>query len=692
MLGAAALHTTLDRKEPMPLKMALALLASCAGVALAAFAPDSAAGGETRPTARTGDSSPASHPGGLSQADSIGDGGPATEAVLVAPEGVAVDGAGNIYVSERAGHRVRRVDARSGLIATFAGTGRRESSGDGGPAAAAGVALPTDLALDAAGNLYIAEPAANRVRRVDAATGRIETFAGTGERGFSGDGGPAAEAALNAPFGVSVDGRGDVYIADTDNQRIRRVDAETGVIRTVAGNGEWGFAGDDGPATDASLARPHRTVVDAEGHLFIGDSFNHRIRRVDAATGVIRTIAGTGRMGASGDGGPATEATLTYSGGLALDGAGGLVYTDLASHRIRRIDLTTGVIATVAGSGRWDFGGDGGPALEAHFHLPGAIVVTPAGDLVFADKWNGRVRRVESGTGRVHTVAGSRPSEPTADVSYHFHYDADELRRELDAPVAFSVDAPADGRTLEVAVEGRPAPLRLRLHAPADPPPEGGRPLVLLIHGRANHEFDPLDWGGLESWGRLLAARGFAAAVLSHRLGQGPGSLEAGVADVTTALGALRAGADTLGLDADRIALFSFAGGSALLADYLEDPPPFVRCLAAFSPHTALEPPALWDWYEEKAETRERHAPARRVGPRSPPLFLAVGEGDRDAITAPFADFVAAARAEGIAVEVARHPTGGADFERLVHDEESREIVQRALRFLEGRLRAALGG
>lgn len=359
--------------------------------------------------------------------DSIGDGGPAVAAVLRAPEGVAVDGDGHVYVSERAGYSVRRIHARTGVITTFAGTGRPGDSGDGGRADQAMLGVPSDLAVDSRGDLYIADPAFNRIRVVDGATGVITTFAGTGEAGFGGDGGPATQARLRTPFGVSVAPDGSVYISDTDNHRIRRVDPTTGVIETVAGDGTADFGGDGGPATSASLWRPHRVVVDADGTLYVGDSFNHRIRRVDHRTGVITTLAGTGRMGGSGDGGPATAASLTYSGGLLLDGRGGLLYTDQATHRVRRIDLETGLIRTVAGTGQWDFGGDGGPPLEAAFHLPGAMALDPERALLVVDKWNGRVRRIDLAADRVETLAGARLNEPTPEVNYHFHHEGPDV-------------------------------------------------------------------------------------------------------------------------------------------------------------------------------------------------------------------------------------------------------------------------
>ena len=217
-----------------------------------------------------------------------GDSGPAVEARLYAPKGVAVDAAGNLYIADVGNHRIRRVDP-SGIITTIAGIGERGFAGDGGPAIEARLYAPKGVAVDAAGNLYIADTRNQRIRRVDP-SGIITTIAGTGERSFAGDDGPAVEARLDHPFGVAVDAAGNLYIADTFNQRIRRVDP-SGTISTFAGTGIFGFSGDGGPAVEARLDNPTGVAVDAAGNLYIADQQNHRIRRVDPS-GTITTFAG----------------------------------------------------------------------------------------------------------------------------------------------------------------------------------------------------------------------------------------------------------------------------------------------------------------------------------------------------------------------------------------------------------------
>ena len=330
-----------------------------------------------------------------------GDGGPAVEAELYNPYGVAVDGAGNLYIADTFNDRIRKVDS-SGVITTIAGTGERGFSGDEGPAVEAWLYNPYGVAVDGAGNLYIADTFNHRIRKVDS-TGTITTIAGTGEFGFSGDGGPAVRAALYFPSGVAVDGAGNLYIADTSNHRIRKVDA-TGTITTIAGTGERGFGGDEGPATTARLTFPRGVAVDGAGNLYIADTSNHRIRKVDA-TGTITTIAGTGERGFGGDEGPATTARLTFPLGVAVDSAGGLYIADTYNHRIRKVD-STGTITTIAGTGEFGFGGDGGPAVEAGLRNPYGVAVDGAGNLYIADTDNHRIRKVDS-TGTITTVAGT---------------------------------------------------------------------------------------------------------------------------------------------------------------------------------------------------------------------------------------------------------------------------------------------
>ena len=330
-----------------------------------------------------------------------GDGGLAVGAELYNPAGVAVDGAGNLYIADTFNHRIRKVDF-TGTITTIAGTWERGFSGDGGPATAARLAFPRGVAVDGAGNVYIAAYGNKRIRKLDS-TGTITTIAGTGGRGFSGDGGPAVEAELRNPSGVAVDGAGNLYIADTFNHRIRKVDS-TGTITTVAGTGQYGFGGDGGPATAVRLAYPDDVAVDGAGNLYIAESSDDRVRKVDS-TGTITTIAGTGRFGFRGDGGPAVKADLFNPSGVAVDGAGNLYIADVSNHRIRKVD-STGTITTIAGTGGSGFSGDGGPAVEAKLYNPRGVAVDGAGNLYIAESGNERIRKVDS-TGTITTIAGT---------------------------------------------------------------------------------------------------------------------------------------------------------------------------------------------------------------------------------------------------------------------------------------------
>ena len=337
-----------------------------------------------------------------------GDGGAATAAQLNWPRGVAADGAGNLYIADTFNHRIRKVDA-AGVISTVAGDGTQGYGGDGGPATAAQLRFPNGVALDGAGNLYFADGENDRIRKVDAA-GTITTVAGygpTGEvgGGFGGDGGPAVAARLNFPAGVALDGAGNLYFADANNNRIRKVDA-AGVISTVAGDGVQGFGGDGGPATAAQLYLPRGVALDGAGNLYIADRYNHRIRKVDAA-GVISTVAGDGTEGFGGDGGPAVAAQLSRPYGVALDGAGNLYIVDLGNQRIRKVDAA-GVISTVAGDGTEGFGGDGGAATAAQLSFPAEVAPDGAGNLYIADGGNNRIRKVDS-AGAISTVAGGGP-------------------------------------------------------------------------------------------------------------------------------------------------------------------------------------------------------------------------------------------------------------------------------------------
>ena len=323
---------------------------------------------------------------------SSGDGGPATAATFTLPRDVAVDGAGNFYFADYNYNRIRKVDS-AGIITTVAGTGFYGYSGDGGAATGAQINGPVGLAVDSQGNLYIADSSNHRIRKVNTG-GIITTVAGTGFAGYSGDGGAATSAKLHYPTYIAVDGVGNLYITDTSNYRVRKVDVN-GKITTVVGNGISGYSGDGGAATNAQLSIPQGIAVDGAGNIYISDQNNHRIRKVDKY-GFITTVAGTGAAGFSGDGGAASNAQLNKPNDVAVDYIGNLYIADLSNHRIRKIDKN-GVITTVAGTGNGGYSGDGGAAVSAQLNQPTGLAVYGLNDLYIADYNNHRIRLVNLG-------------------------------------------------------------------------------------------------------------------------------------------------------------------------------------------------------------------------------------------------------------------------------------------------------
>ena len=326
-----------------------------------------------------------------------GDGALGVFGFLNQPAGVARDNAGNTYIADASDNRVRKV-APNGVITTVAGTGEPGFSGDGGAAASAQLRNPYGVAVDASGNLYIADSGNWRIRKIGGA-GTITTVAGNGSCcGYTGDGGAATSAQIGLPYGLAVDSSGNLYLSDIDNNVIRKV-APSGTIATVAGNGTHGYSGDGGAATSAQFWGPYGVAVDASGNLFVADRYNQRIRRV-SASGIVSTVAGNGNCCYSGDGGPATSASLGDPSGVTVDAAGNLYIADYDTNRIRQVS-SGGTITTVAGDGDVGLSGDGGPAPGATLQSPWGISVDTAGIVAFADSYNNAVRLL--------TPAGTRP-------------------------------------------------------------------------------------------------------------------------------------------------------------------------------------------------------------------------------------------------------------------------------------------
>jgi sugar lactone lactonase YvrE len=325
-----------------------------------------------------------------------GDGGPATAAKLGSPYCIRLDASGNIYIADFANNRVRKINS-AGIISTIAGTGTAGYSGDGGPATAAELHHPTGLAIDASGNIYVSDAGNNRVRKISSA-GTISTIAGNGTVGYTGDGAAATAAQLNYPTGLALDAAGTLFIADNGNNCVRKV-TTAGIIQAAAGIGGVGMggaSGDGGPATNASLWHPNDMAFDASGNLYILDGFNRRVRMVNGS-GTISTFAGNSSAATAnfyGDGGLAKWAHFVYPYGIAIDAAGNVYIADEGNNRIRKIN-TSGTISTYAGIGLRGHSGDGGPAVSAKLYNPISLAVDATGALYIAENGGQRIRKVQ---------------------------------------------------------------------------------------------------------------------------------------------------------------------------------------------------------------------------------------------------------------------------------------------------------
>ena len=377
-----------------------------------------------------------------------GDGGPAIAAELAGAWGLAVAPNDDVYIADISNNRVRVVSAATGIISTVAGTGVYGYNGDGLPASQTQIASPYSLVFDAAGNLYIGT-GGYRVRRLDAASGTISTYAGTGILGFTGDGGPAIAARMSYPYQMGIDGAGNLFFVDGEAKRIRMVAADSGIVSTAIGNGTSYFCGENVPATYACLSQvdsldvddadnliltdwanarvrtvssathsitttalaqqghePHGIAHDATGNLYFA-SYGGTIWKVDAQTQAVTKIAGVGGYGLSGDGGPALQASFSAPGHLAVDASGRIYVSDGNNNRIRRIDPATGIVTTYAGRFNSNILGDGGPAADATFRQTHTIKFDPAGNLVISDGQNCRLRRIDAATSIITTIAGN---------------------------------------------------------------------------------------------------------------------------------------------------------------------------------------------------------------------------------------------------------------------------------------------
>ena len=323
----------------------------------------------------------------------MGNNGLATAAELNGSAGIAFDAAGNMYIAEYSNNTIRKVAAGTGIITTVAGTGTAGNTGDGFAATSAKLWHSCGVAVDTAGNIYIADGGNNKIRKVTKSTGIITTVAGNGTAGYTGDGISAITAELKTPYGVAVDINGNIFIADYGNHRVRKVTASTGLISTVAGTGTAGYSADGVAANTSELNYPIGVALDAASNIYISDFTNQRIRKVRVSSGLISTVAGTGTSGFVGDGTTATSAQISKPSGLTVDAAGNIYFAGY-DNRVRKVTASTGILSTLAGDGTAAYLGDGGCAAASELYNPYGVAVDAAGDVIIGDQSNNRVRKI----------------------------------------------------------------------------------------------------------------------------------------------------------------------------------------------------------------------------------------------------------------------------------------------------------
>lgn len=334
-----------------------------------------------------------------------GDNGLAINATLNTPFCVQLDNHNNIFIVDALNHRIRKINASTGVIETIAGNGTAGYSGDGDLATNASLFVPEGIRIDSIGDIYIADGLNHRIRKIIASTGVITTIGGNGTMGYSGDGGLAVNAELNGPTDVCLDKSGNIYVADHYNNVVRKIDT-SGIITTIAGTGSFGYSGDNGIAIDATFNGVGFLAVDNNNNLLITDASNNVLRKIDLSTGIITTFAGSGIAGYLGDGAAATDAQLKIPGGIYVEENGDVLFTEYGNGVVRKIDGSTGVISTVAGSGISGYSGDGGPALSAQL-APSFVCVGTEGDIYVADENNNRVRKIHNSVG-IHSLLHSQ--------------------------------------------------------------------------------------------------------------------------------------------------------------------------------------------------------------------------------------------------------------------------------------------